>query len=220
MRRRLLLAGLITAAAIVLALSVIHPLRGRVSEVVAGLERGGHIGDYTFSPTGVCDWSAWKDPVNVIFIYYVHAPHHGGWVYNGSTAQRFYDHYRCVQMHAQSASGPSWQWPGRFHMRYRTASDWSAVGAPEVDPVYGYFAQAAAHHEDIDFCGHVVDHNDDNNGVSGFDMGRNDIYHNWGISGHHWFMEWRYWGNSYPMKQCDGKYSWSDGWVLYVWVPN
>ena len=59
-----------------------------------------------------------------------------------------------------------------------------------------------------------------NGGVSGFDMGRNDIYKNWVQEGDHGYGGAEYWGNTQPMQQCDGGYSWGDGWVYFVEVPE
>jgi hypothetical protein len=82
-------------------------------------------------------------------------------------------------------------------------------------------AVADAHHEDIGLCPlpkHVVDHNTDNAGVSGFDMGRNDIRDNWVDDGGHVHVAHDWWNNSHPMKQCDDGYSWSDGYTDFIQI--
>jgi hypothetical protein len=126
------------------------------SLTLAGLERGGHVGDYTFTQTGSCTSSNWKDPINIVFYdstdgthathSYVgtHAGHHGNWTVQGGDGQRFYDHYVCQNMHAPRASGPPTQLPGRFHMRYRTGT--SGGGFDWDYNLGGYFTVAAAHH--------------------------------------------------------------------------
>ena len=64
-----------------------------------------------------------------------------------------------------------------------------------------------------------MDHNEDNAGVSGFDMGRNDIVDNWSDGGHDILFD-DVWNNSQPMKQCDEKDSWSDGVVTFLDVDE
>jgi hypothetical protein len=96
-------------------------------------------------------------------------------------------------------------------MRFLTAN---------VGPPLGIIAVADAHHEDLGLCNfvpwHVIDHEGDNGGVSGFDMGRNDIVSNWGSGGH--TVSIAIWPNTQPMMQCDGQTSRSDGTTAFVSV--
>jgi len=180
---------------------------------------------YTFN-SQYCQSSAnFVDPINVVFVgnatwqnVQTHALAHGGWGDPSGSTQWFQEVGTCLRMQGQSASGPGW--PGRFHMRYRQSS--GAIAG------YGVVSVADAHHEDVNTsspgclpAGHVVDHNDDNGGVSGFDMGKQDIIDNWGIGGSgHTPLSYFYFNNILGMRQCDGRYSWSsDGEAVIVPVP-
>jgi len=184
---------------------------------------------YTFNSQYCQSSDNFVDPINVVFVgnatwqnVQTHAADHGGWGNNSGSTQWFQEVGTCLPMQGQSASG-SWftqTIAGRFHMRYRQSSGLIAG--------YGVVSVADAHHEDVvinvDGCGafnHVTDHNDDNGGVSGFDMGKQDIIDNWGIggSGHTPLSSFRF-NNTIPLRQCDGRYSWSsDGRAVIVPVP-
>ena len=206
----------------------------------AGLDRGSHVGSYTTDydeGMGFCPVDQLKDPINVIFAkrgmpdrVSRHATDHGGWevhTNSPSSTQCFLDHlpeYGSLQQQHDSNASNNGACRGRYHMRYRTGSH--PDGSWDFDPSWGFFAAAAAHHEDEYFCGHVVDHNldpfdsDKPYGVSGFDMGRNDILENWVMNGPHSLLSTEDWGNTQPMRQADGEYSWSDGWVYYITMPT
>jgi hypothetical protein len=185
---------------------------------------------YTFDHGDCSGMSNAKDPINVVLVgaawpEYInfHAAHHGdGWWSHEGSAQSFRTASGCHDMDDQVASGGNLQVPGRFHMRYYTDIDGDP--APYQPPV----AVGDAHHEDIGLCPwgpleipkHVVDHNIDNGGVSGFDMGRNDIVANW-VGNGHVQVDYVFWENIEPMRQCDNdatplNWSWSDGWVAYI----
>lgn len=185
------------------------------------------MGAYTFQDANCVygDSPTYIEPINVAFVGSLgedlnvagHAEHHGGWTHSDGSAQSFDDHRVCRSMHTQRASGPATQLPGRFHMRLRTGTD--PNGLQDIEPGFGPFSVADAHHEDVTWCGHVTDHNADNGGRSGFDMGKEDIIKNWVNTGAHPYArspEW--WGNTQPLRQCDGAYSWGDGWTIFVRV--
>ncbi|MEX2227225.1 MAG: hypothetical protein WEB52_12340 [Dehalococcoidia bacterium] len=183
---------------------------------------------YTFNSPNCSDSSQYVDPINVIYAengswpsVESHAGQHGGWNSHDGSEQWFQELDNCYPMHGQSASGPNWQFPGRFHMRYRQGSN-SIAG-------YGIISVADAHHEDLGQCiimgievpAHVVDHNSDNAGESGFDMGKEDIIQNWGVGGTgHTPRDYIYLRNIMLMKQCDQAYSWGDGYAVIVPIPD
>lgn len=187
---------------------------------------------YTFNSQYCQNSNNFVDPINVVFAgsntswqaVQSHAADHGGWGDQGGSNQWFQEVSTCYLMNGQSASGPIGQIPGRFHMRYRQGSV----------PIKGYgtVILADAHHENVStaigcrLVNHVVDHNADNGGVSGFDMGKQDIIDNWGIGGSgHTPLSYFYFNNRNPMKQCDFNplllnYSWSsDGTAVVVPMP-
>jgi hypothetical protein len=155
------------------------------------------------------------DPISVVFYGQAtlgnvdtHASHHGGWSNHGGGTQYFYDHY-CGPMDGQNASGAIWQ--SRYHMR-----EWS-----NWDATYRDYALATPHHEDMTWCGHAVD-GDDNEPPGGFVLGKWDIgynWHNWNNGGAtHRFGGSQYWGNTQEFRQCDGDWASNDGWIDFVEV--
>lgn len=185
------------------------------------------IAPYTYK-AGNCGQSLEIDPINVVFtnvggvdisqallIIYSHAIDHGIWGNHDGSDQSFWQAQDgCRLMDGQSASGGNLQLPGRFHMRLLFHSP----------TLLSRVAVADAHHEDIGICDlvpkHVVDHNEDNGNVSGFDMGRNDIMGNW-IGNGHVQVDYAFWENINRMKQCDFdseilNYSSSDGYVVFI----
>lgn len=176
------------------------------------------IAAYTYSENQ-CWQGEEIDPINVVFagmatvpIVLLHADHHGAWSHHDGTAQSFWENGNCLAMDGQAASDPSLWFPGRFHMRFLVKS------GTLMDTI----AVADAHHEDMGVCDfvpkHVVDHEDDNGGVSGFDMGRNDILSDWEAGGH--AVTVVPWPNTRPMMQCDGRTSESDGRTVFVSIVN
>lgn len=172
------------------------------------------IAPYTYS-TSQCWQGKEIDPINVVFTgnataqnVFNHAIDHGGWLFEDGTTQSFWQSGQCLNMDGQAASGPSFQLPGRFHMRFLSRN----AGWP-----LGTIAVADAHHEDVTWCGHTVDHEDDNGGVSGFDMGRNDIHANWNAGGHP-STGLEFWNNRNRMMQCDQRRSSSDGFVAFIGI--
>jgi len=196
----------------------------------------GDTGTYTLEyeeQYGTCGLTR-KDPINVVFTDWaypsrvsLHAEDHGPWTVhtNGeSEKQCFIDHGGKLlpQNDSNASNDGSWYYPDRFHMRYHVGTN--ANGGTDIDPQWNIYSVAAVHHEDQHFrpgCGHVIDHNDDNDGVSGFDMGRNNIYEKWVAApgSHHQRVAVQYWDNIDRMLQCDGRESWSDGWVYFINVP-
>jgi hypothetical protein len=150
------------------------------------------------------------DPINVVFhawgtwgrvVNQIEA--HAGWTVATGSTQVFVDHETCRPQHAQRASGLG----SRFHVRVR---------GQHPDPVLGWTAVGAVHHEDLVLfpfpCGHAVDSNGSRG--SGYDRGRDELRDRFADAGHTWNRVW--WGNTQSFKQCDGDYAGSDGWTLEV----
>ena len=150
------------------------------------------------------------DPVNVVFTGWgtwgraeSQIESHAGWTAISGSGQSFVDHGACRPMHTQRASAEG----TRFHVRLR---------GQHSDPVLGWTAMAAAHHEDLVAfpvpCGHAVDANGPEG--SGFDQGRDELARHFESSGHSSERVW--WGNTQSFKQCDGDYAASDGWAVLI----
>jgi hypothetical protein len=150
------------------------------------------------------------DPINVVFTTWgtwgraeSQVVSHTGWTATSGSTQSFADHGSCFPMHTQRASGHG----SRFHVRVR---------GQHPDPVLGWAAVGAAHHEDnVLFpvpCGHAVDSNGP--GGSGFDQGRDELESRFTLVGHSAYRVW--WGNTQSFKQCDGDYAASDGWTVFI----
>jgi hypothetical protein len=151
-----------------------------------------------------------SDPVNVVFHGWgtwgraqSQIESHAAWRSSSGSDQFFLDHGACSVEHAQRASGEG----SRFHVRVR---------GQHPDPLLGWAAAGAAHHEDLVLfpfpCGHAVDANGP--GGSGFDQGRDALEAAFVAAGHETSRAW--WGNTQSFKQCDGDYAASDGWALFV----
>jgi len=165
--------------------------------------------EYTY---GDCGGSR-VDPIN--FVWYgatawasnsaLHTEHHTGWSNTSGSSQVFFTHGSCRAMNAQRASGTY----SRFHIRlFQTA---------HLDDKGRYETVGDAHHEDwvLSCPGHAVDANGANG--SGFDQGKLEMFSR--IYGsHHYYGANVYWGNTISMRQCDGDYAGSNGYV--IWFGN
>lgn len=201
---------------------------------VGGPGSAGHFGPYSYGDPQCLNSI---DPVNVVFLgtwptVQQHADHHGGWATHGGDGQNFWDHGRCQPMHQASASNNFAQ--PRFHMRYRTGSTDAGGQVFDVDPYWGRYTGATAHHEDLVFnipgCdlnhlgfGHAIDDQSKTGGSGpfawegGFNRGRADILQNWwSLGGHIAESLTQNWGNTAPKVQCNGNVAWSDGYVYYL----
>jgi hypothetical protein len=140
---------------------------------------------------------------------HLHAGQHGGWAYQPPTPQYFFEHF-CGVMDGSDASNGDIPPQPRFHMRYFWNYD---------SGIWQYYSVSTPHHEDLLYCGHAVDSNN-NEPPGGFVMGKWDIgfnWHNWnGGGGLHYFGGSWWWGNTQMFLQCDGEWAWNDGWLDFV----
>jgi len=167
--------------------------------------------EYTY---GDCSADSRVDPIN--FVWYgatayasnsgVHTQAHTGWSNTDGSSQVFFTHGSCRSNNTQraSAGGSS----TRFHIRlFQTY---------HLDDEGRFETVGAAHHEDYVFpCGHAVDSNGD--AGSGFDQGKLELFSRL-YGTHHYYGANAYWGNTISMRQCDGDYAGSNGYV--IWFGN
>ena len=183
------------------------------------------------------------DPIDVVFLgdwptVQTHAAHHGGWDTHETNVQYFWDHGRCVPNQADAASNSaSLLLQQRFHMRLRTASTNADGTAYDVDPYWGIWTGATAHHEqkvNLGNCpiqgAHAIDDQTVSGGSGifyyegGYNRARADILNNWttlGIGNHLAEPDElgtlnENWGNTDPMLQCNNNVAWSSGDVYFI----
>jgi hypothetical protein len=77
------------------------------------------------------------------------------------------------------------------------------------DDSYVYTTRGDAHHDLLVHCGHATDT---------YDGTRYELRTALSDAGHGWRSE--YWGNTALMRQCDGRYTSSDGYVVWLRVDH
>lgn len=147
----------------------------------------------------------WVDPINVGFYgpggfwtdAAMHVQHHLFWDDQGGTKQTNISHGTCYYMGTQRASASKYL--SRWHVRFFYAHDEQGI----------YYTVGDAHYDQTVWCGHAVP-------PSGFDNARNYIRDGMSV-GHAVYGPW-WWGNTQPIKQCNGDRPFSDGntWWVYM----
>lgn len=174
---------------------------------------GAHFsaGYYTFKNGGPCTEGNRVDPRNLVFYRSAtgtrslnHIQAHTGWSSQGGTTQYFQSHGYCREMTGQRGSAPLLAL-ARWHVRVRTTY--------HSDSTYRTTAQAGAHRDNTDLCGHFVP-------SSGFNTARNEVRNQMVPSAHHTHGRTVNSQNNAPMRQCNGLYAASDGYVYWITVPS
>ena len=143
------------------------------------------------------DWGTWDRAVSQIQA-------HAAWWDGGGTSQAFVDHGLCRgNQIAQRADACPWCAISRHHIRLHPI---------DHDPFIGWTTVGDAHHEEVTWCGHVVNANGSNG--SGFDQGRRQLRIRFENAGHGWYST--FWGNTQNMQQCDGRWARSDGYTVFI----
>jgi hypothetical protein len=206
-----LVAALVVATASLLALS-------------AGVARADfNIGYYTHDTC--TNWnleSTRVDPINYVFFVWgtidrvhnqvlTHGYGHGyNWNNRDGSPQKFISHSTCYPQDSQHADHP--ETSGRSHFREK-AMHW--------DSTLGYTEIADAHHENIVWCGYIFKHAVDSGtgSDSGFNKGRANVTNEVFANTAHMTGSYQiYFGNTQPMRQCDGKYAASDGYARMMTI--
>jgi hypothetical protein len=151
----------------------------------------------------------------------------------------FYDNGDCVQSEIMRGSNVSheacwriWNYVpilaeclrSRWHVRGHLAS----LPDPEYPTLLRDYALTPHYDKATTLCGdqappavfkkHLVEEDFFHNGrnYSGYSRARDWVANQWLSSGHHWVMDWQFWGNREPRLQCNGEQPRSDGWVFMI----
>jgi hypothetical protein len=133
-----------------------------------------------------------------------HAYHHGWPETNGGT-QWFFAHW-CASQQYQRATFAGLLDP-RYHIRFFQGWGPQGPGQYDWDNTWEVWTAGDAHYEVVKLCGHVVP-------SDGFNRGRDRLLSDW--VGPHVWVAIQDWKNTARIRQCDGNYAASDGWVDFI----
>lgn len=147
------------------------------------------------------DWGTIGRAVNTL-------EYHVDWDDEEGTNQTFVDHGNCYNMAEQRSNAVVLS--SRSHIRLHPIHS---------DATLGWTTVGDAHFEDTQLCGIEPSHavREDGPDGSGYDNARNDLWYEIDILvGHSAWFGW--WGNTQSMRQCDGEYASSDGFIVWATV--
>jgi hypothetical protein len=157
---------------------------------VAAVDHG--FSEYTYG-TNIC--TIVKDPINFYYHFNLAVSLQMtegtlNWRTNFGSDQWFSDGAQCEKQDRQRATGIL---PPKYHTRL----NWSGTDAS--------WTASPMHHDDPSLCGDVA---------NSFNSARD--YAAGVYQSHGWFATYTYTGNTMAIKQCDGRWTASDGY--YVWI--